>query len=351
MILNEPIELPAWLEDSGENSDIVISTRLRLARNIGGIPFPDKSTLQEQQKIFHDVSRACTRIKETSNANVYNFIEYHTDKRELFAEERAIPHDFVHLDGDRGVIVDDKRKVSVLINEDDHVRMVTMDSGMCAQPLWQTLDSMDCAMGKIVPFAYDSHRGFLTSSPANIGTGLRVSFLAHLVGLPLTKNLMPVLQGVSQTGISTKSFLGENHEIVGNLFQFSNHATLGISEEEILSSTMTMLDKVVALERQARERILSEAALELEDKVYRALGILTHARTLEYKEFLNLSSALRIGIDCGIIKKISRRQLNYLFLHVMPAHLRKRFEMSYNSEDESKCRAEAVRRFLENGTF
>jgi protein arginine kinase len=233
-----------------------------------------------------------------------------------------------------------------MINEEDHLRLHSIDSGFKAEEVWYRINLLDDLLGHYLPYAYDSRRGFLTSCPTNSGTGLRVSFLLHLPGLFLTKTIDSVLLGASQMGISTRGFFGEHSEVVGNMFQLSNQATLGACEDDFLQHTRKIILEVITHERTARERILNDAVIELTDKVYRAWGILLYARMLTISEFLNLASALRFGINAGIFKEITIHQLNRMTLTIMPAHLQLFRQKTITEERYDYERADVLREFI-----
>lgn len=338
---------PVWFSGKGPENDVIISTRIRLARNLAGHTFPNRASLQERKSVFEDVAQACAGIPQCKGFTVANFVGLKSLNQQYLVEDRAASPDMLRLEGDRGVVGDTDREVSIMINEEDHIRLQAMGSGACAEELWSRIDTIDTAVGKKLNLAFDRRRGFLTCCPTNSGTGLRVSFLMHLFGLTLTKAIDQVLQGASQMGISTRGFFGENSEIVGNVFQLSNQATMGSHESEFLESTEGLIREIISLERQARERILAEAGNELEDKVYRAYGILRHARTLEIDEFLNLSSALRAGIDCGLFEGVSLPELNRLTLLIMPAHIQILYDREMDERELRSMRAEIVRNFFD----
>ncbi len=338
--------LPVWFSQMGPQADVVFSTRVRIARNLAHRRFPYNAGRAERREIFEQIASVLEKEKPFGSFTVINCSSLTQTDLELLLEERMISTELVKMEGDRGVAVEEGGGRLIMINEEDHLRLHSLDSGFKADEVWRRLDQLDNQLGGYLPYAYDVRRGFLTSCPSNAGTGLRVSFLLHLPGLVLTKTIDSVLLGASQMGISTRGFFGEHSEIVGNLFQMSNQATLGACEEEFLLHTRKVISEVITHERTAREKVLSDAPLELSDKVFRAWGILLHARMLSMTEFLNLSSALRFGIDSGIFKELTAEQLNRLTLEVMPAHLQIRRNTKLTDEKRHVERAERVREFI-----
>jgi protein arginine kinase len=341
-----PDALPIWFSHSGPDSDLVISTRVRLARNLSNHRFPYHANRAEREKIFTEVAEVLNTRKEFDAFSLINCAAISPLDQQLLLEKRLISPDLLNFEGDRGVAIENSLHTSVMINEEDHIRLHSFDSGFKAEDVWYRINLIDDLLGHYLSYAYEVRRGYLTSCPTNSGTGLRVSFLLHLPGLVLTKTIDPVLLGASQMGISTRSFFGEHSEVVGHLFQLSNQATLGACEEEFLQHTQKIIGEVVTHERTARERILSNAKNELADKIHRAWGILLHARLMTTTEFLNLASAIRMGIDCGIFKELTIEQLNLLTLTIMPAHLQKKLNRRLSEEQQFRKRADILREIL-----
>lgn len=340
------IQLPIWLNNDGPESDIITSTRIRLARNLADHRFCYHAKVSERKKIFNQVSSAVKNSKMFSDFDVINFTGLSELDQLFWVEERTASMDLLKVEGDKGVASDFTHRTNIMINEEDHLRIQCMDSGFRPDELWKEINSMDDELGSRLMFAFDPARGFLTCCPTNSGTGLRVSFLMHLPGLVLTKAIDAVLQGASQMGICTRGFFGEHSDVVGNFFQLSNQATMGACEEEFIETTKKTILEVIRHERTARDRILREASLELTDKVYRAYGILLYAQTLSVKECLNLTSALRFGVVSGIFKLVTIEDLNRITLLSMPAHLQKYKGCSMDEPEISVIRADLVRELL-----
>ncbi|MBD3317400.1 MAG: ATP--guanido phosphotransferase, partial [Chitinivibrionales bacterium] len=335
-----------WLSGNGPESDIVVSTRVRVARNLAGRRFPYRASFFERSSVFDEVSAAVPALPAAKGLQCLNFDSLGKLEQELLAENRVVSPDMLKLEGDRGVACDSSCRMSIMINEEDHIRVQCMDAGLRAEDLWESVDALDDGLGERLLYSYDSRLGFLTCCPTNAGTGLRVSFLLHLPGLVLTKTIDQVLQGASQMGISTRGFFGEHSEVVGNFFQLSNHATMGADEREFLANTKGVIERVIGFEREARERIVKAATAELTDKAWRAYGILQYARMLQVRELLNLASALRLGVECGVFGDATVETINRTVLMAMPAHLQ-RYRGSEMSEDEiAAARAELVRDML-----
>jgi len=338
--------LPLWFSGKGNDADVVISTRIRLARNCSLYPFPHRASLLQRKHVFETVADAFRDSPQYNSFECVNFIELTRTEQQFLVEERIASPDLITADGDRGVIFNGTGRITILVNEEDHIRLQCMDAGCCPLALWNTIDGIDDDIGMRVSMAFDNCRGFLTSSPANSGTGLRVSFLMHLPALILTKTIDQILLGASQMGVSTCGFSHEHWTVTGSLFQISNVATIGATESECLNSTLNVIRKVIEFERAARQQILNEAHAELLDKINRAYGILAHATMLDIDEFLNLSSALRLGIECTLFNSLTISQLNRLTLLVMPAHLQKLNKHEMTDNELRSARAKLVRHVI-----
>jgi protein arginine kinase len=337
----------SWFDGSGPEAEIIVSTRVRVARNLAGHSFPRRAPLRERSEIYRKISDALSGLKRPGGAfTTVNFAQTSALDQQYFVEQRIASPDLQTAEGDRGVAYDAAPSVSVLINEDDHVRLQCLDSGCRPFDTWKMVDQLDEQLGRALDFAYDRRKGFLTSCPSNSGTGLRVSFLMHLPGLILTRSVDAVLQGASQMGIAARGFFGEHSAVAGSFFLLSNRAGMGANENDFLVGTQRTVEEVLGCERESRTRLLKDAKLELTDKVYRAYGILLQARTLSITEYLNLSSALRLGIDCGLFTECSTADLNRAQILVMPAHLQKQAGKEMDDRECSVMRAELTRKLL-----
>jgi protein arginine kinase len=238
-------------------------------------------------------------------------------------------------------------RLSVMLNEEDHLRLQGMRSGFAVHETYAEVERLDAEMGQRLPFAYHPEFGYLTSCPTNVGTGLRASVLIHLPGLVLTKEISKVLQGLAQVGLTFRGLYGEGSEVVGNFFQLSNQTTLGKSEHDLLDHLAKMVRQVMDYEEQARQVLLRDAPAIIEDKVWRAYGLLRFARSLSFEEAMNLLSGVRLGVGVGLIPDVSLYTLNKLLVHTQPAHLAVAEGVSLGDPDLPVRRARHVRRVLD----
>ncbi len=339
-------KMPAWLSCGGPDNDVVISTRVRLARNLAHHRFPARASLFERTQVFEEVTDA---FRTTGGCGSYKAVSFgQIDKRqqELFVEERLATGELASGDGGQGIIHDESRRVSVMVNEEDHLRLQGLDAGLRPRELWAVLDAIDDTVGTRLDFAFDNRKGFLTCCPGDAGTGLRVSALMHLPGLVLTHSIEGVLRRASRMGVAVQGFFGENPAGAGNLFQLSKCAAMGAGEAEFVDSATTAVKNMVELERKARERLLANTRRELLDKILRSWGILREAKLLGVDEFLNLSSALRTGIECNLFDKCTIEDLNRLILFVLPAHLQACCRKSLTRDECREARANLVKTYF-----
>jgi len=345
--------VPVWFNNGGPERDVVVSTRIRLARNLANRKFPGRAPAREKQKIFQEVSAAFENAAKGHEVfELINFGQIGKLQQHILAEERVVSVDMLRGEGDRGVACDKSRRACVMINEEDHLRIQGMDSGFRTFELWDLANAIDDFLGKSLKYAYSERLGFLTSCPTNAGTGLRISYLMHLPGLVLTKAIDQILQGASQMGVSTRGFFGEHSDVLGNFFQLSNQATLGASEKEFIESTSGVIKEIIEHEREARQRLMKEALLEVGDKICRAYGLLCSARMLGFGELLNLTSAIRLGIECGLHTGHTVEDINTLVMICMPAHLQLYISGLKDAPDEPDAvRADVARVvFTSSGT-
>jgi protein arginine kinase len=338
--------LPAWFNGEGQDRDVVISTRIRLARNLANRRFPQKASLLERSQAFKDITEAFANSSRYGNFECVNCSGLTGVERLFLAEQKIISSELIDFEGDRGLIADMQQRICVMVNEQDHIRFQCLDSGCCPEKSWSDIDGIDDDIGGCLEFAYDKRRGFLTSSPVDSGAGLRASFVLHLPALILTRNIDQTLLAVSQMGMVAQSFFGEPSNVCGGFFQFSGIPAIGSTESEFLNNVRKVVEKTVECERTARQRILNDAVQELSDKIHRAYGILTHATMMDEVEFINLSSAIRMGMECNLFNPLTIPDLNRLTLLVMPAHLQMFHKRNMNSSELSIIRAETVKKFF-----
>lgn len=343
----------SWLEASGPNTDIVLSTRVRLARNLQGYPYVSRASHGEREIVFRTVSRAVAESSLKHDAVYLRMTELSERARQVLLERRLISTEIAGLqlgpDGGVAVAVSPTDPVSILINEEDHLRLQCLMGGLNAMEAWNQVDRLDEELGRALHLAYHHEFGYLTSCPTNVGTGLRASALLHLPGLVLTKEISRALQGIAQVGLTFRGLYGEGSDVVGNFFQISNQTTLGQSEEDLVDHLTKIVTTVIGKERQARQVLMRDAGPVTEDKIWRAFGLLRYARSLEYEELMNLLSGVRLGVSLKLLPSPSVDSLNRMMIHTQAAHLDQAAGRVLKPADRRAHRAEYVRKILANG--
>jgi protein arginine kinase len=336
----------AWLDGTGAHSDVVVSSRVRLARNLETFPFVHRATEEQLSKIATQALTAGEQSDVLENASFFDTSHLSEILRQVLVERHLISPALAKAKRHRGILVEHRERCSVMINEEDHLRIQTIQSGFEPQKAWELVDRMDDELSRSLTYAYSEQWGYLTACPTNVGTGLRASVLIHLPGLVLTQQKDAVLRGVTQVGLVARGFYGEGSEIVGNLFQISNQVTLGRNERETIGHLEKVTRELIRYEEHAREQLIREARFQIEDKIWRALAMLENARLLTSQEFMNLASAVRLGISMSVIQKPNIRLLNELMVTTQPSHLQQRDGKKMGPAERDVLRASLVRERL-----
>ena len=335
-----------WLAADGELSDYVISSRVRLARNLARIPYPSVAN-STQLALVADTFASCTELLEPAAAGRYfRARELDATDRQLLVERHLTSPDFMRDNTELAVFVSESEQVSVTVNEEDHLRIQTLGSGLSLAAAAKSACDVDRGLDGRLTFDFDREFGYLTACPTNVGTGLRASVLVHLPALVLTREIESYLSRLGKLGFVARGFYGEGTDVQGNLFQLSNQTTLGQTEEEITSGLESVTRQLVDQEREAEKTLLRDARTELEDRVWRAWAVITHARMLNSSEMMNLISAVRLGAGLGLLRDVPRSTLNELLILTQPAHLQKSGGGSLSAEERDVRRALVFRERL-----
>ena len=313
----------AWLTGGGPEGEIVMSSRIRLARNLADKTFPNRATLTEKKEFLKGMVVALKRIPRFQKGIVLKMNELSEIDRQFLVERNLISRELAVSGEGSAVAIDREQEVSVMINEEDHLRMQVLLSGFRLEECWDMVSSVDDDLSRELNYAFSSRLGYLTACPTNVGTGMRVSVMMHLPALILIKQIDQVTQAIVKLGLAVRGFYGEGTEVFVSMFQISNQVTLGKSESEIMSSLKKVITQVVRSEKNARKALLKSNAEVLHDKIGRAYGILTNAHLVTSREAIDLLSTLRIGVDLDIVGAIDRNAINELFILTQPAHLQK----------------------------
>ena len=336
---------PSWMSGEDDADGIVISCRVRLARNLARYPFSPRMSEDDQRKVIDEVLAAAKDSRRMTTASYFSMNALDANERRVLVERHLISPSLAEDKGERGILFNQDESLSVMINEEDHLRLQAIYPGTQAQQTWAAIAALDEEITGAVDCAHDKQLGFLTACPTNTGTGLRASILIHLPALVLTEDMERVLQGLNQLSFAVRGVYGEGSNASGNLFQVSNQATLGSTEEKIVEGLLRITSQLVDYEKDAQQSLLREARSQVEDKVWRAYGLLAHARVLSSQEFMNLLSAVRLGLTMGILK-VPAAFINHLMIATQPAHMQAEAGGSLDPEERDLRRAQLVRQKL-----
>ncbi|MDX2146606.1 MAG: protein arginine kinase [Planctomycetota bacterium] len=345
-----------WLRGEGDSADVVLSSRVRLARNLAEFPFAARCNAAQRGAVLErcrvalhalHASMAWVTLHDAPPIHRTLLVERHLISKHL-ARGRSGTEKPAGSEDPRGVGISlPSERVAVMVNEEDHLRLQVVRSGLALSDAWNEVSTIDDALGKRLDFAYSDRFGHLTACPTNVGTGLRMSVMLHLPGLKLTGEIEKVKRAASDMNLAVRGFYGEGSEAVGDFYQLSNQTTLGKSEGMILRDLgETIIPQVVAYERHARRSLMSKRHATVEDQVFRALGVLRHARLLGNEEAMQLLSNLRLGACVGLIPSVSVKLINHLMLLVQPAHLQQVVGKEMDQDQRRLARAAMVRERL-----
>ncbi len=336
-----------WLKGTGPNSDIVLSSRVRLARNAEGYAFSHWANKKEAKEVLSLLEESVLSVDLMRGSLVVHIQEIDDVDKQFLLERHLVSREFIAHAEFKTAIVSEREITNIMINEEDHLRVQVMQSGFNLQECWRIANRVDDELMKRVRFAFIPEWGYLTACPTNTGTGLRASVMMHLPALVMTKQVNRVLPAITKLGMTARGLYGEGTEAEGNFFQISNQITLGSSEEDIIDNLERIIRQVVGHEENARKTLMKQNRDVLQDKIGRANGTLRTAHIINTKETLGLLSTVRLGVDMGLINDIDRRAVNELFILTQPAHLQKIEGKILSSAQRDVKRASLIRRRLE----
>lgn len=333
----------SWFTSVGPVFDTVISSRVRLARNLAGYCFPHRANIAELENIIQTAIAATKRTGQLKTA-IPVLLDQSLKLDRLFLLERhLISQEHSKTGKQRAVVVSEDESISVMINEEDHLRLQCITSGFSVNTAWEEINQLDDELANHLNYAISAHCGYLTACPTNVGTGIRASVMLHLPALVMMKQIDKVLQSVAQLGLAIRGIYGEGSEALGDLYQISNQRTLGQSEEVIIADIENYAKQIISREQETRKQLLKEAKNEVEDAVYRAYGILSHARLISARETLGLLSHLRLGVNLGLVEDIPLVTINELMIITQPAHLQRLYNRELDSRTRDIMRAKLIR--------
>lgn len=337
-----------WLRGTGPESDIVISSRIRLARNMAAFPFTNRATVHQQAEIGRNLQDRIADLEFPGQLKYYPLADLDDLDRQLLVERQLISRELANNDGPRGVALVNQETISLMVNEEDHLRLQVMRSGFALDECWAEIDRLDDAIEQRVNYAYSEEFGYLTACPTNVGTGMRSSVMLHLPALVLTKQVDKVFRALQKINLAVRGLYGEGTRASGDFYQISNQVTLGKSEATILTEIREVIPQIISYERQARETLVRETRQALQDKVSRAYGTLCSATMMTSEETMDLLSSVRLGINVGLLDDITIPTVNELFIHTQPAHLQKMMGSPLDSEERNSARAKYLRSKVRN---
>jgi protein arginine kinase len=332
-----------WLRGTGPESDIVISSRVRLARNLAAFPFTNRASSYQKAEIESQLRDRIAKLELDPRLGYLNLPGLSTLDRQFLVERQLISRELASAEGPRGVALGPQETVSVMVNEEDHIRLQVMRSGFTLDETWQQIDKVDDLLEERVGYAFSDEFGYLTACPTNVGTGMRASVMLHLPALEHTKQIEKVFRALQKINLAVRGLYGEGSRASGHFYQISNQVTLGKSETNILNEIHSVIPQIITYERQARGAWLRDNRQGLQDKIARAYGTLCSATMMTSEETMELLSFVRLGINLGLIDDITIPTVNELFIHTQPAHLQKLMGAALDGEERNAARARYLR--------
>lgn len=335
-----------WLCADGPESDIVISTRIRLARNIAGFPFMTRADEDTRQQIVAITGSTIDKLNVGTDLQLVDVASLEELDAQLLVERQLISRELAQSDGPRAVVIGSGEHISIMVNEEDHLRTQLLNSGFALERTWEEINNLDNALEEHLTFAFDESLGYLTACPTNVGTGIRVSVMLHLPALRITKEIQKVHQAAQKINLAVRGLYGEGSQAMGDFYQISNQMTLGCSEQDLLDNLAEVVPNILSYERRVRDLLCRDNKGQLDDQIARAMGILTSARSISSEETMHLLSSVRLGVNLGLVSDVSAARINELFIHTQPSHLQKIHGGPLKTSARNEARAAHIRENL-----
>ncbi len=329
----------SWYFENGKESDVVVSTRIRYARNIKGIKFEARMTQKDEEELIDKFSKVkidnlkLCKLSDIDDITKMSLVERHILSKDILNKKNA------------AFLLNDDESVCVMINEEDHIRIQVVKPGLDFENTFNIASKIDNEISKVVPYAYNDKYGYLTTCPTNLGTGLRVSVMLHLPALRLTGRIQRILDVINKVNVTVRGVYGENSEAIGDMYQVSNKVSLGVTEEEIINNIKKITDTLIKNEKEART-LLKKRGIVFEDKVSRMYGTLLYAKKMDYNECARLISIVKLGVDMGIIKDIDSEKVNKIRTLAKPNNLQKYFKSKFDESERDIKRAELIKEII-----
>ncbi len=335
-----------WLRAEGPHHQIVVSSRVRLARNLRHRAFPGWAKKAERTAILELIKPRVEELPEMQDSFSEVLQDLSATEKQVLVERHLISREHAAKSVGSAIVMNRRQTLSIMINEEDHLRMQSIRSGLQLKSAFKMIDKADSTLESKLDFAFDPMLGYLTACPTNVGTGMRASAMLHLPGLVLSELINQVIQAVNKIGLAVRGLYGEGTEAMGNLFQISNQTTLGEKEDEIISRLTKVIETIIEKEHDARQVLIQKKPNTLWDQIGRAYGVLTYAHAMTSKEALNLLSIMKLGVDLGAFPEDRRLPVDELFIDTQPAHLQKSSQLKMNAEERDHLRAQIIRERL-----
>jgi protein arginine kinase len=330
----------------GPHNKIVLSSRVRLARNLKGLAFPGWAKKVERVKTLEIIRPAVESLSQMGDSFSESMDNLTVMDKNILVERHLISREHAAKSAGSGLVLNREESLCVMINEEDHLRMQALRPGLQLKQAWSAIDQIDTRLEKKLDYAFSADLGYLTACPTNLGTGIRVSAMLHLPGLVLAEQINQIIQAVNKLGLAVRGLYGEGTEALGNVFQVSNQMTLGEAESDIVERLNKVLSQIIEHEENARQTLIEKKPKSVYNHIGRAYGILANAHSISSKETMNLLSLMRLGVDLGMFPDLERWQVDELFIVTQPAHLQKRFSEKLSAEERDLLRADMLRERL-----
>jgi protein arginine kinase len=335
-----------WLRGAGPESDIVMSSRIRLARNLADFPFISRANAGDRAEIERTLRERVMKVHESIDLTYVDVNDLQGIDRQFLVERQLISREHADSEGARGVAIGNNEQVSLMINEEDHLRIQVIHSGFDLPATWEQINRIDDLIEEQVTYAFNDKLGYLTACPTNVGTGMRVSVMLHLPALVITRQIDKLFRSLQKISLAVRGLYGEGSQAMGDFYQISNQITLGRSETDLVKQVGDVVPTIIDYERKAREFLIRESQENLHDRVSRAYGILRTAQTISSEETMHLLSSVRMGVNLGLIHDLEIPTVNKLFIYTQPAHLQKLTGGELDTADRNIERARYLRRHL-----
>ncbi|PPA68575.1 protein arginine kinase [Jeotgalibacillus proteolyticus] len=335
----------SWMNEEGPNSEIVLSTRIRLARNSRHHTFPTLFTDEEAEEVLTKTKEAMKG--QFDSLELLQMKDLQDLQKRVLVEKHLISPNLAEDTAGAAVFLSENEDISIMVNEEDHLRIQCLYPGLQLKEALKKANELDDKIEEKFDYAFDEEAGYLTTCPTNVGTGLRASVMMHLPGLMMTNQMNRIIPAIGQFGLVVRGIYGEGSEALGNIFQISNQTTLGKAEEDIVEDLLRVVHQIIAQEKSAREALVQTSGIQLEDRVFRSYGVLRYSRIIESKEAAKCLSDVRLGIDLGYIKDVPRTILNELMILTQPGFLQQYAGEGLKPFERDLRRASLIRERLE----